>query len=120
MNHLHLKVRDLETSIAFYNQLFGFKEKARLSEDLIFIKNNSGFDLALAKTTEVKSLPAGIHFGFSLRSKDELLKAFEQVQLFYPLNLASKQITDHGNWGTFVCFDPDGYPIEVYWDPFLA
>lgn len=116
LNHLHLIVGDLERSKAFYSQIFGFREKMRYGPNLLFIQNDSGFDLALTPATSVESLPKGVHFGFSVSNRAQLEEFFAKVKQFFPKSLSLSEPSDHGDWGSFSCVDPDGYTVEIYWD----
>lgn len=116
LNHLHLMVANLDKSKEFYVGLFGFREKASYGPDLLFIQNASGFDLALTPSPSVQALPKGIHFGFSVADHLSLLEMFEKVKTTSPESLTQAAPSNHGDWGSFVCLDPDEYTIEVYWD----
>lgn len=116
INHLHLKVADIGKSIAFYTTLFGFKEKAKLSDKFYFLQDESGFDLALDETEVVKPLPDGVHFGFAFKTRAEVQALLEKAKETYPMLLSDQDLKDHGTWGDFSCTDPDGHPIQVYWD----
>lgn len=115
LNHLHILVKDVEKSKKFYGDLFNFSEKVSYGPDLIFLQNSDGFDLALTPIDESVSLPKGIHFGFSLKNKDELISFYNKGRSLYP-DYFSEEPRDHETWGAFTCLDPDGYILEVYWD----
>ncbi len=120
LTHLHLKVADVQKTISFYKELFGFKEKVKFSDDFYFLQDESGFDMAIAGADgKVPLLPKGVHFGFRVESKAELTQAFDKAKASYPKLLKENQINDHDKWADFNCDDPDGYPIQVYWDPNL-
>ncbi len=115
--HLHIKVADVQASLEFYREIFGFKEKVKFSEDFLFAQDPAGFDLAIAKAKEpVRALPEGVHFGFCPGTRDAVVEKFQKMKRLYPQFLADDAIQDRGNWGDFNCTDPDGYPIQVYWD----
>ena len=116
INHLHLKVADIGKSIAFYSAVFGFKEKVKFSDKFYFLQDPSAFDLALDEIENVKPLPPGVHFGFALKTKTDVEALLNKIKAAYPTLLESQEIRDHGSWGDFNCMDPDGHPIQVYWD----
>lgn len=118
LNHLHLTVRDLEASKDYYSKVFDFYEKARLGADLLFLKNKEGFDLALNRGEIVSAFPDCIHFGFSFTSQDELLAIYMKAHKVFP-KLFPEEPKDRGGYLSCVGFDPDGYHIELYWDPNL-
>ncbi len=71
--HLHIKVADVQASLEFYRQIFGFKEKVKFSDDFLFAQGETGFDLAIAQTKDqVKPLPDGVHLGFCPGTKQGL------------------------------------------------
>lgn len=115
LNHLHLMVKDIRSSKKFYETLFGFKEKIWYGENLLFLQNDHGFDLALSPTENPVRLPEGVHYGFSVSEKERLEAIYSAGKNIYPdcFQTAPK---DHGDWGTLVCEDPDGYLFEIYWD----
>jgi catechol 2,3-dioxygenase-like lactoylglutathione lyase family enzyme len=115
LNHLHLMVKDIKRSQAFYEALFGFKEKFSYGADLLFLQNSHGFDLALTPTDHTQPLPKGIHYGFSISDRALLAEIYERGLKLYPESFKTPP-KDHGSWGTLVCTDPDGYPFEIYWD----
>jgi len=115
INHLHLKVADIQKSIAFYTSLFGFREKVKFSDKFYFLQDSSGFDLALDEKSEVLPLPPGFHFGFALQNREQVIAALEKFRSAYP-ELLHGGLNEHGSWGDFNCTDPDGYAIQVYWD----
>ena len=57
LNHLHLHVRDLARSEAFYGRHFGLREKWR-GEGMVFLEDGAGFDLALVAAEELEALSA--------------------------------------------------------------
>tara|TARA_R110000868_G_scaffold117600_12_gene312394 strand:+ start:14303 stop:14668 length:366 start_codon:yes stop_codon:yes gene_type:complete len=119
LNHLHLAVKDLEKSMNFYTKAFDFYEKARFGPSLVFLKNNEGFDLALSLVDEVEQLPNHIHYGFSFKTKSELMDFYTKGQRVFSSNFVEAP-SDKGGFVSFVCVDPDGYHIELYWDPNLS
>ena len=115
INHLHLKTRNLEESVKFYS-LFGFKEKVRITKTLLFLQDEAGFDLALDQVDFVEELPKGVHFGFALKSRNDVESVLGLLKQSYPHLLSHNEIRDNGSWGDIELTDPDGYPIQIYWD----
>jgi catechol 2,3-dioxygenase-like lactoylglutathione lyase family enzyme len=119
LNHLHLMVKDIKRSQAFYETMFGFKEKISYGKDLLFMQNAEGFNLALTPTDKVQPLPPGVHYGFLISERAQMDEMYQRGQkLFAECFTATPQ--DRGNWATLVCKDPDGYQLELYWDPNLG
>jgi catechol-2,3-dioxygenase len=115
LNHLHLMVKDIKNSKMFYEKLFGFNEKIWYGDDLLFLQNSDGFDLALSPTEKPIPLPQGVHYGFSVSSKSRLQEFYLRGKEFYP-DCFKEGPKDYGTWGTLICSDPDGYTFEIYWD----
>jgi catechol 2,3-dioxygenase-like lactoylglutathione lyase family enzyme len=114
LNHLHLKVRSVERSKAFYARHFGLTEHV-WHGDMVFMRDGSGMDLALAPAAEPAQMPGWFHFGFRLASK-------AAVQTLYDRLVAAdvpivEPLTRETDVTSFRCADPDGYAIEVYWEP---
>lgn len=113
INHLHLHVRDVEASRAFYAAHFGLREHARHGA-ILFMRDAGGLDLALAPDPAPAPMPAWFHFGF--RQVDAAAVACLHDRLAsagvpIPAPLAGDEA-----WTSFRCEDPDGYRIEVYWE----
>lgn len=109
-NHLHLHVRDPERSRAFYGRHFGLHLDRRHG-DILFLGNDHGFDLALAPEADPAPLPPWFHFGFRLPTADAVRA------LHAELGDAADELNAWDDLVTFRCRDPDGYLIEVYWEP---
>ena len=114
LNHLHLHVRDLDRSHAFYERHFGFHERVRHGE-ILFLRNDAGFDLALVPDPDPAALPGWFHFGFRLPSPEEVRALFEGLRgagatLKTPLS-------EEPDFVWFRAADPDGVPVEIYWEP---
>jgi catechol 2,3-dioxygenase-like lactoylglutathione lyase family enzyme len=112
LNHLHLHVRNVDRSKLFYESYFGFRERVRHG-NILFLRNTSGFDLAVVPDRTPLSFPEWFHFGFRLGSAravrmlhDHMSSKGGQVQ----------DIEEYPGYMTFRCTDPDGYGIEVYWE----
>lgn len=108
-------VKDIALSKKFYEDLFGFKEKIWYGEDLLFLQNSHGFDLALSPIDTPLALPPGFHYGFSVKEKTRLQEIYSQGKELYPKCFKTPP-KDHGSWGALVCCDIDNYPFEIYWD----
>ena len=75
MKHLALAVTDQERSRRFYESYFGFDARpSRWYDDgVLMLYNAEGFSLALGPTDEPIRLPAFLHFGIDLPSRDAVL-----------------------------------------------
>ena len=108
VNHLHIGVDDIDVSRAFYEQL-GFREHV-WHGDALFLRNDDGFDLALAPHGR-GAMPEWFHFGCRLETPD----AVRELQ-----GVLATRVQVSGDEPDFVWFratDPDGYQLEIYWEP---
>lgn len=113
LNHLHLHVRNLPDAQAFYERWFGFREHVRHG-DLLFLRNEEGFDLALMPDPQEPGLPRWFHFGFRLASPDGVRALHARMnEAGIPL---AKPLYEDEELVSFTCLDPEGYRVEVYWE----
>jgi len=113
LNHLHLHVLDTEKSRKFYENYFNFKERTWHGE-ILFLRNESGFDLALMPDKNDWKFPEWFHFGFRLNSPEEVKSVFEKIK-----NGGEKIDTELEVYDDFVffrCLDKDNYKLEIYWE----
>lgn len=115
LRHLHLHVRDLERSLAFYRDGLGMVV-ARRYEDLVFVTDERGFELALMEDSKPGDLPDWFHFGFPLDTLAELRRVY--AELSHQPVLRELEIHPEG-YASFRLKDPDGYGVEFYFDPSL-
>lgn len=111
--HLHLHVRDPAASAAFYGRWFGLRERVRYG-DLVFLSDGASLDLALAPDPAPAPMPPWFHHGFRLPTADAVRR------LHAALGAAGVGVTERVEDGDLVSFrvpDPDGYRVEVYWEP---
>lgn len=114
LNHLHLRVRSRDASQRFYETFFGLAEQARHG-DIVFLGDRAGMDLALAPAEEVEAFPTWFHFGFRLPSPGEVERLHARLsEAGAPIR---EPLTREDELVYFRCADPDGYGVEVYWEP---
>ena len=112
--HLNITVADLGRSVAFYGRWFGFdRVMADYGDGTRFITDGDGFELSLHPGVPTPS-DTGWHFGF-LSTDAAVVR-----ELMASLSAAGVPISDPEDEASYVgfkCQDPDGYLIEVYWEP---
>ena len=117
--HVHLACADHVQSLAFFEKYFGFRfERSIVRGDAkatTVICNASGFQIALETDAQGAPLPKWFHIGFLMPSADACRALYDQmaaegVQIVEPLK-------ENGELLTFLCADPDGHDLQVYWDP---
>lgn len=111
LNHLHLHVKDLDRARRFYESYFRFRRHMRYG-DILFLRNSSGFDLALVPDRKASSFPEWFHFGFRLASPHAVRKVHSRMN---SEGVRVKEIEDRDGYVTFRCLDPDEYCIEIFW-----
>jgi catechol 2,3-dioxygenase-like lactoylglutathione lyase family enzyme len=118
MKHLALPVRDQERSRRFYESYFGFDAKParRYDGDVLMLYNADGFSLALGPTDEPISVPEFLHFGIHLGDPDAV-RAFRDRLVADGVTIAEEW--EEPEYVSVKCVDPDGYVVEVAWEPHL-
>ncbi|MBN9492280.1 VOC family protein [bacterium] len=119
LNHAVLFVRDLDRSVEFYRQAFGFEEIAREGGQMAFLRAADGsnhHDLGLAQVgAQAPRPPRGstglYHLAWEVPSITDLAAAQEVLA-----NLgALTGMSDHGATKSLYGADPDGNEFEVMW-----
>lgn len=119
LNHAVLFVRDLDRSVAFYQEAFGFEEIAREGGQMAFLRAAGGsnhHDLGLAQVgAQAPRPPRGstglYHLAWEVPSITDLAAA---QQVLAGLD-ALTGMSDHGATKSLYGVDPDGNEFEVMW-----
>jgi catechol 2,3-dioxygenase-like lactoylglutathione lyase family enzyme len=116
VHHLALAVTDQERSRRFYETYFGFDAAPARWYDggVLMLYNADGFALALGPTDEPIRLPAFLHFGVDLPSRDAVL-AFRDRLVAHGVPIVEEW--DEPGYVSVKCADPDGYVVEAAWEP---
>jgi len=114
LNHIHLHVLSVPKAAAFYARYFGMRELT-WHGDMVFMRDPAGMDLALAPATSLERFPPWFHIGFRLGSSAEV-KALHGRVASDGVTI-KEPCTTEGDLTYFRCLDPDGYQIEVYYEP---
>ena len=115
LTHIHLAVRDLTRSVAFYKTVFGMKDLERGEEGMVFLRTPGAADtitLRLAGAEEPVGSAGGLdHFGFRLKDAAALDEAVRQIVA------AGGRLIERGEHAPGDAYayvaDPDGYVIEL-------
>jgi catechol-2,3-dioxygenase len=121
LNHVALKVRDLEASVGFYTRVMGFTEDVgRFGNDVIAFLRASGstnhHDLALMKigpkATDASARSVGLfHCAWEVDSLRDLVTARDRLIA----EGCFQSQSDHGATKAVYGTDPDGNTIEITW-----
>jgi len=117
MAHIALAVTDLERSRRFYETYCDFDpQTARVAEDgVLLIEGPDGVLLALDETEETIQLPSFLHFGFRAAESPAHVRAFRDRLAEDGVELVEE--SDEPGYVSVKCRDPDGYVIELAWEP---
>jgi catechol 2,3-dioxygenase len=120
IGHVHLKVADLERSLAFYRDVLGFQVTQRMGSQAAFL-SAGGYHHHIGLNTWESAggqpPPAGstglYHVAVRYPKRAELADALRRVlEAEIPLEGAS----DHGVSEALYLRDPDNNGVELYWD----
>ena len=120
IGHVHLKVADLERSLAFYSGVLGFELRQRYGKDAAFISAGGYHHHIGLNTWESKGgspPPPGTtglyHIAIRYPTRATLADALRRlIDAKIPLDGAS----DHGVSEALYLRDPDDNGVELYWD----
>lgn len=120
IGHVHLKVSDLEQSLAFYCDLLGFELMLKLGNHAAFISAGGYHHHIGLNTWHSKGFPRATKNGVGLYHTAILYPTRKDLAIIYnrlldrnyPLTGAS----DHGVSEAIYLDDPDGNGVELYWD----
>lgn len=120
IGHVHLKVANLERSLAFYRDLLGFEETQRYGDSAVFISaggyhHHIGLNTWYSKNAQPAPVhSAGLyHTAILYPERKDLADILKRlIEAKYPLTGAS----DHGVSQALYMNDPDGNGVELYWD----
>jgi catechol 2,3-dioxygenase len=124
IGHVHLKVSDLERSLAFYCNVLGFELTGRLDNEAAFL-SAGGYHHHIALNTWQsrgggKPAPGttGLHhLAILYPDRATLAAAYRRVVAY---GIAITGASDHGGSEAVYFDDPDGNGIELTWDRLRA
>jgi catechol 2,3-dioxygenase-like lactoylglutathione lyase family enzyme len=111
IQHLCLRVRDVQRSVDFYCGVLGFHRVCRL----IDAETGAAFELILTLGLPPGDYLVGLdHLAFDTRSP-EMVDSIYRRAVDASIQAARPRLQD-GRWKSFL-FDPDGYKLEISADP---
>ena len=115
LDHLALVVTDQRRSRAFYETYFGFDRGPASTYDdgTLIIHNSEGFALALHPGTPAPQHDFS-HFGFSLDDPGAVREMRARIEQG---GFRIVEANEEPAYVSFKFLDPDGYKIEVVWEP---
>ncbi len=120
IGHVHLKVSDIDRSLAFYVDLLGFEVMIRMGAQAAFISAGGYHHHIGLNTWHSKGAQPAPENGVGLYhtailypTRKDLAVIFDRLQKAgYPLTGAA----DHGVSEALYLNDPDANGVELYWD----
>ena len=120
IGHVHLKVADIERSLAFYCDLLGFTITQRYGDSAVFI-SAGGYHHHIGLNTwhSKNAAPAQVngvglfHTAIVYPTRKDLAIIYKRLtEANWPMTGAA----DHGVSEALYLNDPDGNGVELYWD----
>lgn len=120
IGHVHLKVADIDRSLAFYHELLGFEITQRYGLQAVFLSAGGYHHHIGLNTWHSKgagpapgNAPGLYHTAILYSTRKDLAVILKRLLAAkYPLTGAS----DHGVSEAIYLDDPDGNGVELYWD----
>jgi catechol 2,3-dioxygenase len=120
IGHIHLKVADLERSLAFYCGVLGFQLTQKYGESAAFISAGEYHHHIALNTWESAGghpPPPGTtglyHLAILYPTRSDLANALRRLQA---ANIGLDGASDHGVSEALYLRDPDSNGVELYWD----
>lgn len=110
LNHLYLRVRDVDASVAFYRDLFRFDGAPEWQGETLVVRNDAGFALALTPDPAPPPWPDGLHFGFVI---DDVALARRVRDRVVAAGVPLVESYEEPGFVVFKVRDPDGCLVEV-------
>ncbi len=113
IDHVNMKVKDLEKSVEFYKNLFGFEIKQEENPNKIDapskIIGNDSIKLCMYEIPDMSPEGGIAHFGFNIANFNEVITKCKDlgVQVLYG------GIVDWDKSKSVYIVDPSGYEIEL-------
>jgi catechol 2,3-dioxygenase-like lactoylglutathione lyase family enzyme len=116
LRHLGLPVRSYERSLRFYATYFDFDPATAQSypDGTVIVRNTDRFDLAQHPGAEAATPSTFLHFGFAMADAEAVRALRTRLERD---GVPVVERDDEPELVSFKCLDPDGWRVEVYWEP---
>lgn len=113
IDHVNMKVKNLDESVRFYHDLFGFEVKQEENPNKIDVPSkiigNESIKLCMYEVPDMSPEGGIAHFGFNIENYEEVLKKCNEmkVEILYggPIDWEKSQ--------SVYIVDPSGYELEL-------
>ena len=113
MDHVNMRVKNLDDSVKFYGNLFGFSVKKEDNPNRIDapskIIGNDSIKLCMYEDPNMSPEGGIAHFGFNIQNFDDIIKKCEEqgVEILYggPVQFEKSK--------SVYIVDPSGYEVEL-------
>ena len=120
IGHVHLKVSDLDRSLAFWHDVLGFEVQARMGDEAAFI-SAGGYHHHIGLNTwqsrggspPPPNTTGLFHVAVRYPTREALAKALRRV---LDAGVRLSGASDHGASEALYLSDPDRNGVELYWD----
>ncbi|HEX9039114.1 MAG TPA: VOC family protein [Ktedonobacterales bacterium] len=118
IGHAHLKVRDLDRAVAFYERFLKFGVKERVADHYVFMTGGAfHHEIALQRVAPNAPSPSpqgtGLyHVAFEVPSKRDFAAAYATLR---DAGIAVAPVDHYISWAMYFD-DPDGNGLEIYCD----
>jgi catechol 2,3-dioxygenase len=118
IGHAHLKVRDLDRAVAFYERFLKLHVTERVGDMYVFMTGGAlHHEIALQRVAADAPSPAphGVglyHVAFEAPSKRDFAEAFQALR---EAGVSVGAVDHFISWAMYFD-DPDGNGLEIYWD----
>ena len=113
IDHVNMKVKNLEQSVKFYKNLFGFEIKQEENANKLDVPSNIiGNDAIKLCKYEVPDMsPEGgiAHFGFNVENFNEIIEKCKEMRV----EVLYDGVVDWEKSKSVYIVDPSGYEIEL-------
>lgn len=120
IGHVHLKVSDLERSIAFYRDVLGFELTQRYGDQAAFLSaggyhHHIGLNTWMSKggSAAPRGTTGLFHAAIRYPTRKALAAALARLARH---GIRLDGASDHGVSEALYLHDPDGIGLELYWD----
>lgn len=120
IGHVHLKVANLDRSLAFYRDLLGFPVTLRYGDEAAFVAAGGYHHHIGLNTWHSRNAPPASREGVGLYHTAILYPSRHDLAVVYnrlrAANYPGIGASDHGVSEALYLRDPDNHGVELYWD----